>query len=44
MTARRDAIGQKKYADAEPLLRAGYDGLKQRKKTVPLPSVAVTLD
>ena len=30
-------LGQKKYTDAEPLLRAGYDGLKQRKKTIPPP-------
>ena len=28
-------LGQKKYADAEPLLRAGYEGLKQREKTIP---------
>ena len=28
-------LGQKKYADAEPLLLAGYDGLKQREKTIP---------
>ncbi len=29
-------LGQKKYADAEPLLLAGYEGLKQREKTIPL--------
>ena len=29
--------GQKKYADAEPLLRAGYEGMKQREKTIPPP-------
>ena len=28
-------LGQKKYADAEPLLLAGYDGMKQREKTIP---------
>ena len=28
-------MGQKKYADAEPLLLAGYEGLKQREKTIP---------
>ena len=27
--------GQKKYADAEPLLLAGYEGMKQREKTIP---------
>ena len=26
---------QKKYADAESLLRAGYEGMKQREKTIP---------
>ena len=28
-------LGQKKYADAEPLLREGYDGMKAREKTIP---------
>ena len=28
-------LGQKKYADAEPLLLAGYEGMKQREKTIP---------
>ena len=28
-------LGQKKYADAEPLLLAGYQGMKQREKTIP---------
>jgi hypothetical protein len=28
-------LGQNKYADAEPLLLAGYDGMKQREKTIP---------
>ena len=32
---RRALLGQKKYADAEPLLLAGYEGLKQREKTIP---------
>ena len=30
-------LGQKKYADAEPLLREGYDGMKAREKTIPPP-------
>ena len=28
-------LGQKKYADAEPLLQKGYQGLKEREKTIP---------
>jgi serine/threonine protein kinase len=28
-------LGQKKYAEAEAPLRAGYDGLKQREATIP---------
>jgi hypothetical protein len=28
-------LGQKKYADAEPLLLAGYEAMKQRAKTIP---------
>ena len=28
-------LGQKKYADAEPLLLAGYEGMKAREKTIP---------
>ncbi len=28
-------LGQKKYADAEPLLLKGYDGMKAREKTIP---------
>jgi hypothetical protein len=28
-------LGQKKYADAEPLLKEGYEGMKQREKTMP---------
>ncbi|HQR06488.1 MAG TPA: serine/threonine-protein kinase [Gemmatales bacterium] len=28
-------LGQKKYAEAEPLLLAGYEGLKQRMQTIP---------
>ncbi len=31
----RALLGQKKYADAEPLLLAGYEGMKQRQKTIP---------
>jgi hypothetical protein len=29
-------LGQKKFADAEPLLLTGYQGMKQREKTMPL--------
>jgi hypothetical protein len=28
-------LGQKKYAAAEPLLLAGYEGMKQREATIP---------
>jgi len=28
-------LGQKNYADAEPLLLAGYEGMKQQEKTIP---------
>jgi serine/threonine protein kinase len=38
-------LGQKKYADAEPLLLAGYKGMKQREMTIPLkprPRIAET--
>lgn len=28
-------LGQKKYADAEPLLLKGYQGMKERKETIP---------
>jgi hypothetical protein len=28
-------LGQKKYAEAEPLSRTGYAGMKQREKTIP---------
>ena len=28
-------LGQKKYKEAEPLLREGYEGMKQREKTIP---------
>ena len=27
-------LGQKKYAEAEPMLLAGYAGMKQREKTI----------
>jgi len=30
----RALFGQKKYAEAEPLLLAGYDGMKQRQETI----------
>jgi serine/threonine protein kinase len=29
-------LGQEKYADAEPLLRAGYEGMKLRAETFPM--------
>jgi serine/threonine protein kinase len=29
-------LGQKKHQDAEPLLKEGYEGMKQREKTMPL--------
>ena len=28
-------LGQKKYTEAEPLLLAGYEGMKQREATIP---------
>jgi hypothetical protein len=28
-------LGQQKYAEAEPLLKAGYQGMKAREKTIP---------
>jgi tetratricopeptide (TPR) repeat protein len=28
-------LGQKKYADAEPYLRQGFEGMKQREKAIP---------
>ncbi len=28
-------LSQKKYADAEPLLLKGYEGMKAREKTIP---------
>jgi len=28
-------LGQKKYADAEPLLLSGYEGMKQREDKIP---------
>jgi tetratricopeptide (TPR) repeat protein len=31
-------LGQQKYAEAEPLLKAGYEGMKARAKTIPPPS------
>lgn len=32
-------LGQKKYVEAEPLLLAGYEGLKARETTIPEPGV-----
>jgi hypothetical protein len=31
-------LGQKKYADAEPLLVKGYEGMKAREKDIPPPA------
>ena len=31
-------LGQKKYKEAEPLLLAGYEGMKQREESIPAPS------
>ena len=31
-------LGQKKYADAEPLLKAGYEGMKARAEKIPRPA------
>jgi len=31
-------LGQKKYAEAEPLLLSGYEGLKQREAKIPRPA------
>jgi hypothetical protein len=31
-------LGQKKYADAEPLLVKGYEGMKQRAAKIPPPA------
>jgi serine/threonine protein kinase/phage tail protein X len=31
-------LAQKKYADAEPLLLAGYEGMKTREKSIPSPA------
>ena len=28
-------LGQKKYGDAEPLLLKGYEGMKEREKSIP---------
>jgi hypothetical protein len=30
-------LGQKKHADAEPLLRAGFEGMKKHQAEIPLP-------
>jgi hypothetical protein len=30
-------LGQKQYAEAEPLLLAGYEGMKQRQQQIPPP-------
>ena len=35
MTLGGALLGQKKFAEAEPLLRQGYEGMKQREKMIP---------
>ena len=35
-------LGQRKYADAEPLLVSGYEGMKRREKAIP-PQAATRL-
>ena len=35
VAARRGLLGQKQYAEAEPLLLNGYEGMKSREATVP---------
>jgi tetratricopeptide (TPR) repeat protein len=30
-------LGQRRYADAEPLLLKGYEGMKEREKSIPAP-------
>jgi hypothetical protein len=40
-------LGQKKYTEAEPLLLKGYQGMKQREKTIPpqrMPRISEALD
>ncbi len=32
-------LGQKKYGEAEPLLWKGFEGMKQREKTIPPPAI-----
>ena len=43
----RSLLGQKKYKEAEPLLKEGYEGMKQCEKSIPrsgLPRVTETLE
>jgi serine/threonine protein kinase len=37
-------LGKKKYAEAEPLLLAGYQGMKQTEATIPLPAKVRLID
>src|SRR5262249_52976754 len=37
-------LRQKKYADAEPLLKGGYEGMKQREASVPVTNLVVQTD
>ncbi len=36
----RALVGRKKYAEAEPPLRKGYEGMKAREKAIPPPAAA----
>jgi lipopolysaccharide biosynthesis regulator YciM len=36
-------LGQKKHAEAEPLLASGYEGMKQRENLIPQQARAVFL-
>jgi eukaryotic-like serine/threonine-protein kinase len=37
-------LGQKKHAEAEPLLVAGYERIKQREKTIPAQGKVLLLE
>ena len=36
--------GQKKYAEAEPLMLSGYEGLKARESSIPAPNRGILAD
>jgi hypothetical protein len=37
-------LAQKKYSEAEPLLRQGYEGMKARESKIPAPSKKRLID